>query len=178
MNDRGVLRGDVIRFADVGGEIVEFFFREMEFPRARAHGFKEQSAVVEKRIARRSGGGAEEHRGDVDAVDFSIGGQRGAGEFGERREDIDHGGDRIRRGAGGNVAGPPSEAGDPNATFEGGALAAAERGVGGALLGRAAVVGYEEDKGVAVEAEIAKCTEDLADTPIDFLNPITEEAVG
>ena len=143
-----------------------------------AHRFEEQSTVIEKRVARWHGGGTGEHRENIHAINFSIGRQRSASERGERRKHVDHGGDGIGRGAGGNLSGPPRETGDADAALECGALGAAEREIVRALADRTAVVGKEEDECVAIELHRAEGVEDLTDAPVDLLHPVSEEAVG
>ena len=123
-------------------------------------------------------GVALEDGGLVDTVEAASGGQGGAGQGGEGRQHVAHGSDGARGGTRGDGAGPPGDAGHADASLEGGSLAAAERSVGGSLVYGSAVVGHEEHEGSPIEAEFAQGVEDLADAPVDLLNPVAEETVG
>ena len=89
--------------------------------------------VVDEFVARTFVGTFEEI-GDVDAVDFFVGGQRSVGEFGDGGEEVDGAAELIAGGVGGDSSGAPHDARDALATFEGGAFAFAKRSGGATVV--------------------------------------------
>lgn len=98
--------------------------------------------------------GTFEEIGDVDSVDFFVGGQRGVGEFCDGGEEVDGAAELIAGRVGGNSSGSPHDAGNTLSAFEGGAFAIAEWSGAAAVvfeLEPGAVVGSEDEVGVLIE---------------------------
>ena len=83
VDDVGIISGDVARLADVGLEVVQFAFGQVEFPRSGANRLEHEAAVVKEGVARVRLGVALQDRGLIDAIETAARGQRRAGERGK-----------------------------------------------------------------------------------------------
>ena len=149
--------GEVFGFGDVAGEVIEARWGDAgggsvcggvvadEFEAVLEDGHLVTEAP-EEGVVRGSGGGAGEVREEIGAFEFPCGvrGDAGGGEGGGVEVGLDDG---MGEDAGFEVGGPCDEEGDADTAFEGGAFAAAERGVARAVDGDAA------HDGAAVVAE-------------------------
>ena len=194
-DDLRMLRGDVGLLADLGIEVIKTHAggrfcrllahafrlrRQRELPASLAYRLEVIGSEIIMGFARRLLGLSKKDRRDVAAIDDRRRGYGTAGEGDERRQKVDRGGDGVVDGTRRHAARPPRESRHAHAAFPGRALAAAERtgtAAVGALGQPRSVVGGEDHQRVLIETLRAQRVEHLADTPIDFLDPIAEATV-
>ena len=185
-DDFGMLGGEVVFLAEVGFEVEEkdlrfcvlvsatAFFDE-EFIVSRADSIEVAVGGVVKEFVARALVGTGEEFGDVEAVDFFVGGEFGTSEGGDGGEEINGAAKRFAGGVGGDAPGSPHHAGDTLATFKSGAFTIAE-GTGRAAVvfegEPGAVVSGENEVGVLIELKFAEEVGDASDLGIDVFDDV------
>ena len=166
-NLRGLGRGEVFRFTDIGGEVVKFGLP------AAAAGDNELHVAVPDRPLRAVAPVeglmwtgvycAGEKRHQVDAVDLPrrLGFTAGSDDRRGQHVEIHH--REVGGFSRGDLAFPLRDERHPRAALERGHFEPAQRAVGGGnALGRSAVVGNEEDERIFFLSELADFSEDAA----------------
>ena len=168
----GVGGGQVVFFAEVMGEVVEFdlagaFFpagADVQFPIAGADGGDAGLRAAEQERLVRRFGALRERGPEIAAIEGERLRRGSAGEFQQGGEPIDEVERFVDYAAGGDATGPAGAGADADATLVERALAGAEGAVGGDFAGLgAAVVTGENHEGVFAEAGLVQGCEDLAD---------------
>src|SRR5207245_1706417 len=117
---------------------------------------------------------AGDDRPDIEAVD-RVPGQLSADEFGNRREKVEAHEHLFAFSGGGDFAGPAHDARFARATFPTSAFALAQRigSAGMIAVGQpGAIVGGEDDPGIAGNTSAVQSIQYLADRPIDLLDDV------
>lgn len=157
LDDVGVLGGEVVALARVGGEVIEakggFGGQAKHLPRAEAKGLGTAVLPVERLPGGTVGGGAAKQIGEEIAA-VEGGGDGGLGGGTQRRIEVGEPSGRAEDEACGNLSGPPRDEGDADATFAELAFVAAEGAgggekgsVGAAVEGGAVVRGENHERG-------------------------------
>jgi len=170
--------GSVPAFA--GDEL--FLQRQIQLPRAAAHGLKLAHVIIKK--AALIGGGlgsrlAQKQRADVVPVN-GIGWKRGRAKRGKGRQQIEHGGQLPAFRAGGDFARPARDAGHahrPLARVVAPAFVRQVAALRWIAPGRA-VVGGPDDERFFIQPEALQGGEDFAHGPVQLLHTVPPFAIG
>src|SRR6185503_20063710 len=123
----------------------------------------------------------EEQRREVEAVDRPVGGNLGAGELEDRRQQINRAGDVARDGSRGDLSGPPEDAGLAHAALPRTALPFAEQPRRAAVLvldEPGAIVAREDDERLLLEPFGTERLQHPADAPVELLDDVAVDPPG